>query len=90
MKAFVQLFGLVSAAPVPAPPKKRFLISSISFFIVAGTIFAATGCVRVKVDPIHVTMDVNVKVDKALDSFFSDLDAKAAGGNEPAPMPAQK
>ena len=28
----------------------------------------------VEVKPIHITIDVNVKVDKALDDFFSDVD----------------
>ena len=41
------------------------------------------GCISVKtqheVKPIHITMDVNlnVKVDKALNDFFRDLDQKA-------------
>ncbi|MSU70328.1 MAG: YnbE family lipoprotein [Opitutaceae bacterium] len=44
---------------------------------------AAAGCVHVKTDPIevkpiHITVDVNVKVDKALDDFFGDLDKKSA------------
>ena len=30
----------------------------------------------VKVEPIHITIDVNVKVDKALDDFFEDIDAE--------------
>lgn len=58
--------------------------------IAAGAVCASVGCVRVKVDPIHVTMDVNVKVDKALDTFFDDLDAKAATSNAPAFKPAEK
>ena len=29
----------------------------------------------VEVKPIHITIDVNVKVDKALDSFFDDIDS---------------
>ena len=40
-----------------------------------------TGCTRHEVDvkpveikPIHITIDVNVKVDRALDDFFGDLD----------------
>ena len=42
-----------------------------------------TGCLSVKtepieVKPIHVTVDVNVKVDKALDDFFGDLDKKSS------------
>lgn len=28
----------------------------------------------VEVKPIHITIDVNVKVDKALDDFFGDID----------------
>ena len=29
----------------------------------------------VEIKPIHITIDVNVKVDKALDDFFSDVDS---------------
>jgi len=32
----------------------------------------------VEVKPIHITIDVNVKVDKALDDFFSDIDEAPA------------
>jgi len=31
---------------------------------------------KVEVAPMHITIDVNVKVDKALDDFFGDLDAE--------------
>ncbi len=41
------------------------------------------GCLNVKVQPIHVTVDVNVKVDRALDDFFGDLDKKSATLNVP-------
>lgn len=46
------------------------------------------GCLSVKtapieVKPIHVTVDVNVKVDKALDDFFGDLDRKSSTLNVP-------
>ncbi len=49
---------------------------------------AAAGCVSVKtqpleVKPIHITVDVNVKVDRALDDFFGDLDRKSATLNVP-------
>ena len=45
------------------------------------------GCIHVKMDPIevHATLDVNVKVDRALDDFFGDLDKKTAA---PAATPA--
>ena len=43
------------------------------------------GCIHVKMDPIevHAVVDVNVKVDKALDDFFGDLDKKSATLNAP-------
>ncbi len=55
---------------------KRFLALT---FAGAG-LLAATGCVNVHTDaievkPIHITVDVNVKIDKELKSAFSDLDA---------------
>ena len=41
-----------------------------------------SGCLSVTVQPIevkvHATLDVNVKVDRALDDFFGDLDKKSA------------
>jgi hypothetical protein len=33
----------------------------------------------IEVKPIHITVDVNVKVDRALNDFFGDLDRKSAG-----------
>lgn len=44
---------------------------------------ALSGCISVKtepieVKPIHITVDVNVKIDKALDDFFGDLDKKSS------------
>lgn len=41
------------------------------------------GCVSVRtepieVKPIHITVDVNVKVERALEDFFGGLDAKSA------------
>ena len=44
----------------------------------------------VEVKPIHITIDVNITVDRALDNFFGDLDAAAGAknGNLPATTPA--
>ncbi len=28
-----------------------------------------------KIEPIHITIDVNVRVEKALDDFFDDIEA---------------
>lgn len=50
---------------------------------VAGLLLA--GCIKltteneikpIEVKPIHITVDVNVKIDRALDDFFGDLDAE--------------
>ena len=45
------------------------------------SLLAAVGCTQHKVEvapveikPIHITIDVNVKVDRALDDFFGDVD----------------
>ena len=44
--------------------------------LVTATILSATGCFTVKTEseikPIHITMDVNLKVDKELDKAFAD------------------
>ena len=37
---------------------------------------------KVEVAPMHITIDINLKVDKALDDFFGDLDD--AEGGEPS------
>jgi hypothetical protein len=53
---------------------------------------ALGGCMSIKtepieVKPIHITVDVNVnvKVDKALDDFFGDLDKKSSTIVAPSP-----
>lgn len=33
----------------------------------------------VEIKPIHITIDVNVKVDRALDDFFGDIDSAGQG-----------
>ena len=51
--------------------------------LLASAIFMGQGCQtehkvetvhKIEVAPMHITIDVNVRVDKALDDFFSDLD----------------
>ncbi len=48
----------------------------------AALMLGLAGCLSVKtepieVKPIHITVDVNVKIDRALNDFFGDLDRKA-------------
>ena len=50
---------------------------------------ALAGCLTVRtepieVKPIHITVDINVKVDKALDDFFGDIDKKSTTINPTA------
>ena len=58
--------------------KKRFLLS-------AAAAVCAAGCIQVKTEseikPIHITMDVNLKVDKDLDKAFADEDQQKPKGN---------
>ena len=64
--------------------RKCFII--FGMILLAGTL----GCTRhevkteskvevapIKVEPIHITIDLNIKIDKELDDFFSDLDEAA-------------
>jgi hypothetical protein len=61
--------------------------SCIGLFLALLTSLAVSGCLRsshevktqseikpIEIKPIHITIDVNVKVDKALDDFFGDID----------------
>ena len=44
--------------------------------LVSATLLSAVGCISVKTEseikPIHITMDVNLKVDKEIDKAFAD------------------
>jgi Skp family chaperone for outer membrane proteins len=58
------------------------MIKHILILLSALFVLIATGCTQHKVEiapvevkPIHITIDVNVKVDRALDNFFDDIDA---------------
>ena len=52
--------------------------------LAAAAVYAA-GCIQVKTEseikPIHITMDVNLKVDKDLDKAFADEDQQKPKGN---------
>ncbi len=51
--------------------------------LLAAGIVLSAGCLSLKtapieVKPIHITVDVNVKVDQALRNFFGKIDQQAA------------
>lgn len=63
-------------------------IRSVLILSAAALLLMQIGCTRHEVDvkpveikPIHITIDVNVKVDRALDDFFSDIDDAAQTEN---------
>ena len=53
--------------------------------LVSATLLSAAGCFTVKTEseikPIHITMDINLKVDKDLDKAFADENMKKPKGN---------
>ncbi|MDF3059876.1 MAG: hypothetical protein K0R17_4091 [Rariglobus sp.] len=57
--------------------------------LLLGCIGLFSGCIHVKLDPVqvHATVDVNVKVDRALDDFFGDIDKKSTTINPSANQP---
>lgn len=57
---------------------KPYYLSGFLALFLAGSISCTRHEVDVKpveIKPIHITIDINVKVDRALDDFFGDLDA---------------
>ena len=57
------------------------MLKSAAVLLCAVFIFSTQACTQHKVEvapveikPIHITIDVNIKVDKALDDFFGDID----------------
>ena len=60
--------------------KKSFCV----WWLLILLLWLSAGCTQHKVEvapvevkPIHITIDVNVKVDRALDNFFGDIDETA-------------
>jgi len=53
-----------------------FMTMFLVLFVLAGCQSSHQVEVKpVEIKPIHITIDVNVKVDRALDDFFKDIDA---------------
>lgn len=59
----------------------KVLCSTLLGGCLAASLLLVVSCTRheveikpVEIKPIHITIDVNVKVDRALDDFFSDID----------------
>ena len=55
--------------------KRHILPATLIFMISYGCTQHKVEVAPVEIKPIHITIDVNVKVDKALDDFFGDVDS---------------
>ena len=70
---------------MPSPIKSTTLLIPS---LVAGAILAFTGCINVKthstIEPIYMTLDVNLKVQlqQELDNVFADIDAASEAIDE--------
>ena len=73
----VSLPANVSSQTSPSMLRRLLCLSCVLFLV---------GCIHVKVEPVHATLDVNVnvRVDKALDDFFGDLDKKSTTLSKPS------
>jgi hypothetical protein len=56
-------------------PRRLFLSATVVPLLLGGCLNVKTEPIEVK--PIHITVDVNVRVERALDDFFGDLDQKS-------------
>ena len=52
------------------------ILTLLLCFLVVGCTSHEVEMKPVEIKPIHITIDVNVKVDRALDDFFGDIDSK--------------
>ncbi|MDP1580442.1 MAG: hypothetical protein Q8M02_09195 [Candidatus Didemnitutus sp.] len=60
--------------------RSTLILASLPLFL-GGCVHVKTAPIEVK--PIHITVDVNVKVERALENFFGDLDAKSTSISNP-------
>ena len=61
---------------------KKFLPILAAAVVLLG--FSASACIKtqsevdvkpIEIKPVHITLDINVRIQKDLDDFFGDLDA---------------
>jgi len=53
-----------------------FIAVFLAFFVFSGCQTShQVALAPVEIKPIHITIDVNVRVEKALDDFFKDIEA---------------
>jgi hypothetical protein len=51
------------------------------FMLVVAPALLATACIKLKhemtIQPVHITVDVRIKIDRELENFFADIDKAA-------------
>jgi hypothetical protein len=51
------------------------------FLLVVATLLLATACIKLKhemtIQPVHITLDIRIKIDRELENFFADIDKAA-------------
>ena len=61
---------------------KKFLPVIAAAAVLLG--FGVSACIKtqnevdvkpIEIKPVHITLDINIRIEKALDDFFGDLDA---------------
>jgi len=65
-------------------------MNRIMLFAILCLLFIFSGCIKMKHDitiqPIHVTMEITVKIDQALNEFFGDIDQADAVVKDEKPV----
>jgi len=51
------------------------------FLLVVAPLLLASACIKLKhemtIQPVHITVDVRIKIDRELENFFADIDKAA-------------
>lgn len=51
------------------------------FLLVVAPVLLACACIKMKhemtIQPVHITVDVRIKIDRELENFFADIDKAA-------------
>ena len=59
-------------------------LAALATLLSAGCIHTKSEIKPIEIKPIHITMDINLKIDRELDDFFGDIDSAP---NAPAQKP---
>lgn len=56
------------------------------FLLVLGPALLATACIKLKhemtIQPVHITVDVTIKIDRELENYFADIDKAAVNAEK--------